>query len=349
MRSLYVAISQSKPSKEGGLYVTSEFIKMYKHIILQSLRHLSDKFGKYGDMVLALDSKNNWRKDYYPEYKSNRKKDRDSSDVNFEEFFSEVSKFTDTLDKSFPYKVIEVHRAEADDIIGVLAQKFSLEKTVVVSSDKDFKQVLEYGVELYDPIKKEFVKMSPEELKEWKLIHVLLGDEGDNVPHIKRGTEFTDNFKAYLKKNEIYLTEPEKFNKLSISRKLYSEYDTYKTNKKGEVLDELDIFKATPFGEAGAKKFIADLKSKLTENRIYVENFERNKNLVLFKHIPEDIRTSIETGFEEISFQYDPNDIMEFLVKNSLTQHIVNITDFYIDGRKMKERHDKKESLSEWV
>ena len=308
--------------------------------MLQSLRHISDKFEQYGDIVLALDTKSNWRKEVYPQYKGHRKKDRDESDVDFPEFFKYVSEFTDILHTTFPYKVLEVERAEGDDIIGVLAKKYSVyEKTIAISSDKDFKQILEYGAELYDPIKKEYVRMTPSELKEWKLIHILVGDEGDGVPHIKRGTQFTDTFLTYLKNNEIYIKDPEKFNELSISEKLYSEFDTYKVNKKGEVLNELDIFKATPFGEVGAKKFMGNLAHNLKQNKIFVENFKRNKELVLFDSIPDDIVLAIETQYKELPFLYDPNGIMKFLVSHSLTSHIMNITDFYVDGNKSKERN----------
>jgi len=347
MRSLYIAISQARPQKVDGQYITQDFIKFYKHLMLQSLRHISDKFGSYGDIVLALDTKTNWRKEVYPGYKGHRKKDRDESDVNFDEFFVHVAEFTDVLDNYFPYKVIVVDRAEADDIVGVLSKKFApYEKVVAISSDKDFKQILEYGAELYDPIKKSYVRMSKEELKEWKMIHILCGDEGDGVPHIKRGTQFTDTFLSYLKQNEVYINDPEKFNELSISEKLYSEFDTYKVNKKGEVLNELDIFKATPFGEAGAKKFMVDIKTNLKQNKIFIQNFKRNKELVLFDSIPDDVRESILITFEDIEFKYDPNEIMKFLTKNSLTAHLMNITDFYIDGNRAKERDSG--SLAEW-
>ena len=323
-------------------------MKFYYHLILQSLRHISTKFHSYGDIVLALDSKNNWRKEIYAPYKGHRKKDRDESDVDFDTFFKLVAEFTDVLQTDFPYKVYQKERAEADDLIGVLAKKYSpFEKVVAVSSDKDFKQILEYGAELYDPIKKEFIRMSPKELKEWKLIHILCGDEGDGVPHIKRGTQFTDTFLTYLKNNEIYVKDPVEFNELSISEKLYNDFDIYKTNKKGEVLNELDIFKATPFGPKTAEKFADDLKVNLKENPLYVKHFARNMELVLFEKIPDDIRADIEQEFNDLEFEYNPNGIMSFLSKHSLQTHLMNITDFYVEGSKVEERQNT--GLSEWA
>lgn len=346
MRNLYVAISQARPSKVDGQYVTSEFMTFYKHLMFQSLRHISDKFHSYGEIVLALDTTSNWRKEIYPQYKGHRKKDRDESDVDFSSFFEEVEKFIDVLREYFPYKVIRVERAEADDIVGVLCKKYApYEKIIAVSSDKDFKQIIEYGAELYDPIKRQKIKMTVEELKEWKLIHILIGDDSDNIPHIKRGTQFTDTFLAYLKNNSIFIKDPEEFNELSISDDLYGKFDIYKKNKKGEVLTELDIFKATPFGEAGAKKFITDIRENLKENKIFIQNFKRNKALVLFDSIPEDVSESILTTYQELEFLYDPNMILKYLTENSLTTHLMNITDFYIDAQKAQ----KAQGLSEWV
>lgn len=346
MRNLYVAISQAKPRKVGGVFVTDDFISMYYHLMLQSLRHISSKFDDYGEIILALDSKNNWRRDFYPDYKGHRKKGRDQSDVDFDTFYEKVIEFGNILDEFFPYTIIQVPKAEADDIIGVIAEKFGpVENIVVVSSDKDFKQILEYGAELYDPIKKEYVRMSKDELKEWKLIHILCGDEGDNVPHIKRMTQFTDTFKAYLKQNEIYEDDVEKFNKLSISKKLYNEFDVYKVNKKGEVLDELDIFKATPFGPAGAKKFIVDLKDNLKANKLYAEHFKRNMKLVLFSQIPEDIRENILEAFQNKEFKYNPDGIMKFLMSENLSTQMMNITDFYVDSKKT----EQGAGMREWV
>jgi 5'-3' exonuclease len=346
MRNLYVAISQAKPRKENGVFVTDDFIQFYYHLMLQSLRHISSKFDDYGEIILALDSKNNWRKDFYPDYKGHRKKGRDDSDVDFETFFKKVEEFGNILDENFPYTILQVEKAEADDIIGILSEKFgAIENIMVVSSDKDFKQILEFGANLYDPIKKEHIRMSKEELKEWKLIHILCGDDGDNIPHIKRMTQFTDNFKAYLKKNEIYLDDVEKFNELSISKKLYSEYDVYKVNKKGEVQDELDIFKATPFGPAGAKKFIVDLKENLRENKLYADHFKRNMKLVLFSQVPNEIREKILEAFQNKEHKYNPDGIMKFLSAEHLTTQLMNITDFYVDSKK----HEEGAGMREWV
>ena len=50
---------------------------LLRHMILNSLRQYRVKYKKdYGELVLAIDGKNNWRRGYYPQYKANRKKKR---------------------------------------------------------------------------------------------------------------------------------------------------------------------------------------------------------------------------------------------------------------------------------
>ena len=51
---------------------------MVRHICLKSLAMYRKKYQRtYGELVLADDSYNVWRKDVYPFYKANRKKTRD--------------------------------------------------------------------------------------------------------------------------------------------------------------------------------------------------------------------------------------------------------------------------------
>ena len=48
---------------------------------------------------------------------------------------------TEEFKQVLPWKVVQVPRAEADDVIAVLAQTFGDKPTLIVSSDKDYKQL----------------------------------------------------------------------------------------------------------------------------------------------------------------------------------------------------------------
>jgi 5'-3' exonuclease len=83
-----------------------------------------------------------------------------------------------------PYKVLDVDGAEADDIIGVLVQKYSAnEKVMILSSDKDFAQLQRYpNVEQYSPILKKYIK-EPFPLVQLKQL-IIRGDKSDGIPNI---------------------------------------------------------------------------------------------------------------------------------------------------------------------
>ena len=64
-----------------------------RHMILNSLRAHNKKFRKeYGQMVIACDSSNVWRRTAFPNYKAGRKANRAKSEHNWEFIFDEIAK-----------------------------------------------------------------------------------------------------------------------------------------------------------------------------------------------------------------------------------------------------------------
>lgn len=162
---------------------------LLRHMILNTIRALNMKFkSEYGELIIACDDKNYWRKDIFPFYKASRSEDRDKSEINWTVVFNSLNKIRQELKDFFPYKVIQIDRAEADDIIGTLVHErfgktFGGEKVLILSGDKDFKQLQIYpNVFQYDPVKKKFLRETDPEryLKE----HIIRGDKGDGVPNI---------------------------------------------------------------------------------------------------------------------------------------------------------------------
>ena len=159
---------------------------MVRHMILNSLRMYRQMFNEeYGELVICYDSKHYWRRDYYPEYKASRKKTRDSSGHDWDDIFEFLNMMKEEIKDNFPYKVLEVYGAEADDIIATLCHELEFDngKTLILSGDKDFVQLQKYrNVTQYSPITKKFVNgIDP---NEYLYEHVLKGDTGDGVPNI---------------------------------------------------------------------------------------------------------------------------------------------------------------------
>lgn len=172
---------------------------LLRHFILNSLRSYNQKFkDEYGEMIIACDDKNYWRKDIFPYYKASRKKDRDSSDLDWNVLFKSLNKIREELKEYFPYRVLQIDRAEADDVIGTLCEEYgnTSEKILIISGDKDFRQLQSYmNVKQWDAIRKRFmVENNPEGyLKE----HIMRGDGGDGIPNfLSPDDKFVANIRA---------------------------------------------------------------------------------------------------------------------------------------------------------
>ena len=156
---------------------------LVRHMILSSLLMYKQKFGReYGELVICCDSPKSWRKDVFPFYKANRKSYRENSDFDWKKIFLILNKIRDELRESFPYRVIEVDGAEADDIIGMFSLN-AKQPVLILSSDKDFIQLQSNpNVKQYSIIQQKYLNgINPDTyLKE----HIIKGDRGDGIPNI---------------------------------------------------------------------------------------------------------------------------------------------------------------------
>ena len=166
---------------------------LVRHLILNNIRYYRTRFTEdYGEVVICCDSRHYWRKDYFPNYKANRKVDRKKSEYNWDLIFETLNNIRDEIRENFPYKVIEVYGAEADDVIALLCQHRGLEKNVIVSSDKDFIQLHNNIIDQYSPVTKKMVTHPFP--KQYLSEHILKGDRSDGVPNILSPDDtFTEN------------------------------------------------------------------------------------------------------------------------------------------------------------
>lgn len=136
-------------------------------------------------MVICCDGKDNWRKKVFPEYKANRRKNRENDITDWKTLFELLHEMREDLNKYFPYKVMHIDSAEADDIIGVLVEErqgIEHSPTLILSSDKDFIQLQKFDkVKQWSPLQKKFIVGDPAESLYDKTIR---GDTGDGVPNI---------------------------------------------------------------------------------------------------------------------------------------------------------------------
>ena len=164
---------------------------LVRHMVLNSLRGHNKKFRKeYGEMVIACDSKNVWRREIFPNYKAGRKATREKSEHDWDAIFSMLHTIKDEIRSFLPYKVIELETAEADDIIATLVKRIQNQvgpnhekKVLILSGDKDFIQLHGPNVKQYNPVLNKFVGKGEDPVIYIKE-HILKGDRSDGVPNV---------------------------------------------------------------------------------------------------------------------------------------------------------------------
>jgi hypothetical protein len=154
----------------------------FQYLIYNKLKDIKKRFPT-GEMILTVDSKS-WRKSYFKYYKARRVLQRAKSKVPIDEMYRVTNLTLKDIKEIFPYKVIKVQWAEADDIIGILTSSLrSADDIIIVSRDKDFAQLQKYdNVRQYDPITKDFTVCGDPHY--YLISHIIMGDSGDDLTNI---------------------------------------------------------------------------------------------------------------------------------------------------------------------
>ncbi len=233
---------------------------LVRHMVLNSLRGHYKRFRDYGEMIIACDSGNVWRRKVFANYKAGRKTTREKSGHDWTTIFEIMSKIKNELKEHMPYKVIEVDTAEADDIIAVLVKKYINQKILILSGDKDFIQLHNNRVKQYNPVLNKFVGQGETPsiyIKE----HILKGDRSDGIPNVlsdddvfvegRRQRPLTKKkIESWVNEMVMTFTEEEQKNydrnrKLidlslippELEAKIYNEFDEVKVAHRSKILN----------------------------------------------------------------------------------------------------------------
>ena len=151
--------------------------------------------------VIFDSARKNFRNDIYSEYKANRAETPEDLAPQFEYIRKSV--------KAFNLPSIELANYEADDLIATYAKKIikAGAKVTVISSDKDFMQLVSEKIRLYDPMKskvlgeKEVIEKFGVKPNQVVDVQSLTGDSSDNIPGvpgigIKTASELINKYKT---------------------------------------------------------------------------------------------------------------------------------------------------------
>lgn len=186
---IFVDMNQFVISNTMSLISNDEFSESYlRYNLIKYLINYEKVYANYGQMVLAFDSKNYWRRDFFPNYKSNRKKERAKSNIDWDRVHAFIRQFKNEFENNLKYTVLEIDKCEADDIIAVLAISLSKHISLVISDDKDFAQLLMFdNIDLFKPRQKKFIRrgeINSSELHINLQEHIVRGDRSDGIPNI---------------------------------------------------------------------------------------------------------------------------------------------------------------------
>ncbi len=110
-------------------------------------------------IIVAVDSPlGSWRRDVDPQYKANRKEQREKqTEIDWTKQFGDSDSLLENLEASTPFHVIRIDRLEADDIIAYGVRHYKDRECVIVSSDTDFEQLAKFSnVKLFSPQSKKY-------------------------------------------------------------------------------------------------------------------------------------------------------------------------------------------------
>ena len=208
----------------------------------------------------------NARKNLLPEYKSGRDLQRITNWEAFDDIEDEHDAKVDQIVrviqylKTLPVKTITLPKVEADDVIAYLSDiipEKPEDKVFIVSSDKDFLQLINKNVIVYRPMEKEFYteetvvekfNMSPHNFILYK---TLMGDNSDKVKGVKGLGEkklkklFPELSERDLSLDDIYNICESKFKENVIYARVIQHIDELEKNYKimdlsNPMLDEND-------------------------------------------------------------------------------------------------------------
>lgn len=236
---------------------------LLRSMILNSIRHNRQEFLRSGELVICVDSIRSWRRDVFPYYKVNRRKEREASEIDWKLVFETINSVAMELKEFFPYRVVKVEGAEADDVIGVLVRKFATppdqfalnndaNQIVILSGDKDFGQLQRHSdVVQFSPVRKEYIRRNEPEnhLKEL----IIRGDKDDGIPN-------------FLSPDDVFVTAGARQSPIM-------------TNKVTSWLD------MTPEQICG-------------ENQTMLRNWKRNEQLIDLRFTPTNIEQQILSEFD---------------------------------------------------
>ena len=269
-------------------------VDMVRHLVIDTLRNIHMKFSKeYGELIIVCDSRKNWRQNAFEYYKASRKTTREKSAIDWESIYTAIDTLRKEIHEFLPYKVIQYPLAEADDVIAVLAKWSQTNDQMDILFDREPKPFLILSRD------HDFVQLQKyPNVKQWspidkKWIKPERNAELDLLAKIIGG-DVGDGIPNFLSDDDTFVTEGKKQKSI-----FQAKLAVWLTQRSEE-------FCTTP-----------EMK----------KNFERNRKLIDFDYIPQDIQDGIINTFLNTPSK-DRRKLMNYFVKNRMKNMMDKLGDF---------------------
>lgn len=267
-------------------------VNLIRHQVLNSLRSINKKYrNEYGELIICFDSPPYWRKEYFPFYKGNRKK---NPKIDWALLFSFVNQIKQELIDHFPFKTIQVKSAEADDVIAALTIYFSTNEEFLVNSNSFIE---EYKPVLICASDNDFMQLG-----EWK------------------------NVQQFSLRTKKILPKIRDIEKHLVEKCLRGETGDGIPNVLSEDNCLVDKIKQKSI----TTKFVDEILNTLVIPEHLKRNYDRNRTLIDFARIPESLGNEIEHKYNISVPNGNEGKMFEFFMKMKLMQHLDNINDFKV-------------------
>jgi len=288
-------------------------------LLLNDYNKISNAY-PYNLIYFVSDSKVNWRKNVYPEYKGKRKKDLK---IDWEFVFDTFDKFKESIKGRHNCLTYQIDPFEGDDIIAHIVRETNKEgiSNLIISADGDMHQLLDFSTTknyinlIYNhKFQNEKVFVPPN-------YNIFLKDIEDNsqgdIFDLNDDLEFINYFDNITSRAKIVEVDPEK--------------SYFKKVVAGDAGDNiLSVVKFTPttkgIGDAGSNKVYDMYKQKFPDeinfdSNIFIENlcnilsiYKKNQDEEFVTKVKENIINS--RTLTRLDYKYLPDGFQQILLEN---------------------------------
>lgn len=198
-----------------------DFVDILKGKLIEAIYKIKNMLNDYntemmsetfGDILFVLDPEHgpesrSWRYSIYPEYKGQRKAERDKKPFDVFKVFSKAVKIlrnNGEFERKYGIRIVSADKAEADDIIATvfMDEESANYNKFLIASDKDYLQLndvtqmnLKGDAVVIEQPYPDLIKVTPET---YLLAKILTGDTSDNITQVFPKVAYKTAVKKYI-------------------------------------------------------------------------------------------------------------------------------------------------------